>query len=265
MKRMRKIIRIDEEKCDGCGQCILACAEGALALVDGKARLVGEVYCDGIGACIGQCPQGALTIVERNAQEFDEEAVKKHLRTAAHSSLHSGSEQEDTLACGCPSSVMTTLNRKQPAEENNRDSEAVSELGHWPVKLQLLGPDAAFLKGADLVLLADCAAAAHPDLHSQVLRDHAVAMGCPKLDNLEAHIIRLSEILERAVPRSLTVVHMEVPCCRAFLIAAREAVSRSGIDVPLSYIVIGRDGSVIHEGASCSPCAEHPGIVTLTP
>ncbi|HOO44730.1 MAG TPA: 4Fe-4S binding protein, partial [Deltaproteobacteria bacterium] len=217
MKRMRKIIRIDEEKCDGCGQCILACAEGALALVDGKARLVGEVYCDGIGACIGQCPQGALTVVERQADEFDEEAVKKHLRTAAHGGVHSGSEQEDTLACGCPSSVMTTLNRKQPAASNNRDHEAVSELGHWPVKLQLLGPDAAFLKGADLVLLADCAAAAHPDLHSQVLRDHAVAMGCPKLDNLEAHIIRLSEILERAVPRSLTVVHMEVPCCRAFL------------------------------------------------
>ncbi|MBN2298646.1 MAG: 4Fe-4S binding protein [Deltaproteobacteria bacterium] len=263
MKKMRQIIEIDEEKCNGCGQCILACAEGALALVDGKARLVGEIYCDGIGACLGECPQGALTIVERQADEFDEEAVRKHLPSPRQDNILPDKAREKTLACGCSSSVMTTLTRKPGSAQSNASHEGVSELGHWPVKLQLLGPDAPFLKGVDLLLLADCAAAAYPDLHSRLLRDNAVAMGCPKLDNLEAHISRLSGILAGAVPRSLTVVHMEVPCCRAFLSAAREAIRRSGIDVPLKYIVIGRDGTIIEEGRACSSCEAAPGAVTL--
>lgn len=263
MKKMRPIIEIDEEKCNGCGKCILACAEGALALVNGKARLVGEIYCDGIGACLGECPEGALTIVERHADQFDEEAVKKHLNSYGQGAILHETPHEKTLACGCPSSVMTTLEHKEDSYQGESVREAVSELGHWPVKLQLLGPDAPFLKGADLILLADCAAAAYPDLHTRVLRNNAVAMGCPKLDDLEAHIERLSWIIKGAVPKSLTVVHMEVPCCRAFLSAAHEAICRAGIDVPLRFIVISRHGNIIKEGPSRSACPGRPGPVIL--
>ena len=254
MKKFRQIIEIDEEKCNGCGQCILACAEGALALVDGKARLVGEIYCDGIGACIGDCPEGALTIVERPADEFDEKAVEEQMKKKHSSEIMIESAPEKSLACGCPSSVMTTLQKKPQAQSSGTHNEGVSELGQWPVKLQLLGPNALFLKGANLVLLADCASAAYPNLHQQLLRDKAVAMGCPKLDDLEAHIARLSEILKGALLKSMTVVHMEVPCCEAFLSAAREAIRRSGVDVPLNYKVIGRSGAIIEEGEVNNSC-----------
>ena len=263
MKKMRQIIEIDEEKCTGCGHCILACAEGALALVDGKAKLVGEIYCDGIGACIGDCPEGALTIVERRADEFDEEAVKEQMQKKHCSGIAIESAPTKPLACGCPSSVMTTLEKKPPTHLNTTPLEVESELGHWPVKLQLLGSNAPFLKGADLILLADCAAAAYPNLHQHLLKDKAVAMGCPKLDDLEAHIQRLAEILEGALPQSLTVVHMEVPCCNAFLSAAREAIRCSGVDVPLKYIIIGREGTIKEEGDECSSCEKDPGLVSL--
>ncbi|HHO75829.1 MAG TPA: 4Fe-4S ferredoxin [Deltaproteobacteria bacterium] len=264
MKKVRQIIEIDEERCNGCGQCILACAEGALALVDGKARLVGEIYCDGIGACIGECPEGALTIVRREADEFDENAVNEKTKRQRPNAVIMGEPSEhETLACGCPSSAMTTLPVRPRTALEGASQDVESHLGHWPVKLQLLGHNASFLKGADLVLLADCAAAAYPDLHQRVLRGNAVAMGCPKLDDLEAHIVRLAEILKGAFLKSLTVVHMEVPCCRAFLSAAREAIRRSGIDVPLKYIVIGRSGTIIDEGLPCSSCEAAPGEVTL--
>lgn len=263
MKMKRQIIQIDEEKCTGCGQCILACAEGALALVNGKAKLVGEIYCDGIGACIGQCPEGALTIVEREADEFDEEAVEKHLQNKHTSGINIEDTPQKTLACGCPSSVMTTLEKKLHADPVGTPHAGVSELGHWPIKLQLLSPHAPFLKGADLILLADCAATAYPNLHQHLLKDRAVAMGCPKLDNLEAHIQRLAEILKGACPKSLTVVHMEVPCCKAFVSAAHEAIHRSGLHVPLSYIVVGRDGTVVEEGQACSSHEKAPSLVTL--
>ncbi|HPR52078.1 MAG TPA: 4Fe-4S binding protein [Deltaproteobacteria bacterium] len=263
MKKMRQIIQIDEEKCTGCGQCILACAEGALALVDGKAKLVGEIYCDGIGACIGECPEGALTIVEREADEFDEDAVEKHLQNAHKSGINIEDSPQKTLACGCPSSVMTTLEKKRQSDPAGTPLAGVSELGHWPIKLQLLGPHAPFLRGADLILLADCAAAAYPNLHQHLLKDRAVAMGCPKLDNLETHIQRLAEILKGASPQSLTVVHMEVPCCKAFVSAAHEAIRRSGVHVPLNYIVIARDGTIMEEGQACSSREKTHGLVTL--
>ncbi|MBN2297744.1 MAG: 4Fe-4S binding protein [Deltaproteobacteria bacterium] len=263
MKKMRQIIEIDEEKCTGCGQCILACAEGALALVDGKARLVGEIYCDGIGACIGECPEGALTIVERKADEFDEEAVEKHLQNKHKDGINIEDAPQKTLACGCPSSVMTTLAKKKQTNQGETHNNGVSELGHWPIKLQLLGDHAPFIKGADLLLLADCAAAAYPNLHQHLLKNRAVAMGCPKLDNLEAHIQRLAEILKGALLKSLTVVHMEVPCCKAFVSAAHEAIRRSGVNVPLNYIIIGRDGTIMKEGRQWFSCETTPGLVAL--
>jgi Pyruvate/2-oxoacid:ferredoxin oxidoreductase delta subunit len=240
---MRQIIEIDEEKCNGCGQCILSCAEGALALVDGKARLVGEVYCDGLGACIGECPEGALKIIEREAEDFDEKAVEDLLAKQKQSA-----PQEATLACGCPGSMAMSL-EKSPSTGPGSGPEIASTLSHWPIKLQLLGPGAPFLQGADLLLLADCTAAAFPNLHQKLLPGRVVALGCPKLDDLEAHITRLAEILKVAHPRSLTVVHMEVPCCRGFVFAAEEALKRSGVSLPLSRIMISRNGDILEEVA----------------
>jgi ferredoxin len=239
MKKTRKIIEIDEAKCNGCGQCILSCAEGALRLVDGKAKLVGDIFCDGLGACIGECPEGALKIIDRPADAFDEKAVEVHLGKT-------GEENNNkTLLCGCPSSAMMELKKSPCSDDTAPAGAAVSQLGHWPVKLQLLGPQAPFLKNADLVLLADCVAVAYPDLHKKILKDRAIAIGCPKLDDLEAHIERLVQILAGAQPNSLTVVHMEVPCCSGFLYAATEAIERSGVKVPLKRIIISRSGEVL--------------------
>ncbi len=251
MSAKRKIIEIDEEKCNGCGQCILSCAEGALALVDGKAKLVGDLFCDGLGACIGDCPEDALKIVEREADEFDEAAVEERLRAGA---VPSGGHEparpeavEGALPCGCPSSQVMSLEPKGQAGGGEPAGEIRSELGHWPIKLQLLGPAAPFLKGADLMLMADCVAVTVPDLHRKFLKGSAVAIGCPKLDDLEAHIQRLADILQGARPRSLTTVFMEVPCCHGFLYAAEEAIQRSGVDLPLYQIMIGRNGEILRQ------------------
>ena len=251
MQNRRKIIEIDDEKCTGCGECMLACAEGALELVDGKAKLVGDIYCDGLGACIGECPEGALKVIERDAEEFDEAAVEELLKERDAESK----PVENPMACGCPGSTAMTMERSGRAGSDECAGEIASELGHWPIKLQLLNPKAPFLKGADLLLLADCAAAAYPDLHRKLLRGHAVAMGCPKLDDLEAHINKLAQVLEEACPKSLTVAHMEVPCCKGFMFAAEKAIELAGVDMPLHCIVIARAGEVlsgeglVHEAA----------------
>jgi NAD-dependent dihydropyrimidine dehydrogenase PreA subunit len=201
MKKTRKIIEIDENKCNGCGLCILSCAEGALKLIDGKARLVGDILCDGIGACIGECPQGALTIVEREADAFNEDAVEHHLRTKQpHGAVQSGPAM---LACGCPSSSIMTLKAKTLGQKENLCAEMNSQLGHWPVKLQLLSPAAPFLKGSNMLLMADCCGVASPTLHNKLLKGRTVAIACPKLDDVEKHIGRLAEILAQATRKRL--------------------------------------------------------------
>lgn len=230
MKRARKIIAIDEEKCTGCGQCVISCAEGALQIVGGKAKLVGEIYCDGFGACVGRCPEGALSIVEREAEEFDEAAVRELLRRRA--------QPAESLPCGCPGTGGEPGAAQPP-----------SMLGHWPIKLQLLRPSMPFLQGAPLVLLADCAAVAFPDLHRKILRGNAIATGCPKLDDLHAHIRRLAEIIKGARPRSITVVHMEVPCCGGLAFAAKQAMLDGGAEIPLRRIIISIRGELLEEEA----------------
>lgn len=251
MSETRKMVEIDEEKCTGCGECIITCAEGALELIDGKAKLVGDVYCDGLGACIGECPEGALTIIEREAEAFDEAAVEERLhrvKVASHQHPHGGAKaDEPTLACGCPSSQTMVLDHGKSASEEGPAGTIQSALGHWPIKLQLLGPGAPFLKDSDLILLADCTAASFPDLHRRLLAGRTIAMGCPKLDDLEAHITRLADILEGAHPRSLTVAYMEVPCCYGFVHAAQEAVKRSGVDLAVGRLKIGRKGEILEE------------------
>jgi len=242
MRRKRKVIEIDESKCTGCGECVNACAEGALAIVDGKAKLVGEVYCDGLGACLGECPEGALKILERDAEEFSEEAVKERAQRLEEEPL-----PELAPACGCPGARAMTLDRECASAGDETGPEIPSALGHWPVKLQLLGPKAPFLRGADLLLVADCAGISWPGMHRTLLGGKAVAIGCPKLDDLDAHIERLAEILAEAKPRSLTVVHMEVPCCRGFVHAAEQAIEKAGIRLPLRRLMISRGGRVLEE------------------
>jgi Pyruvate/2-oxoacid:ferredoxin oxidoreductase delta subunit len=193
----RPIIVIDEELCDGCGECITACAEGALKIVDGKAKMIADRFCDGFGVCLGECPQGALTIEEREADPFDEEAVKEHLAV--------------------------------------RDAP----LKQWPIKLGLLSPLSPFLRGADFVLAADCAGFAHSEFHQKLLGDRPFAIACPKLDDPNRNIDRLTDIFKAAELSSITILRMEVPCCGGLEMMAKMAMERAGVEVPLSFEVIG--------------------------
>ncbi len=233
-KTIRKIIQIDEEKCNGCGDCISSCAEGALALVNGKAKLVKDQYCDGLAACLKECPQGALHIIEREAEEFNEEAVKGYLEQKK--------KAERTSPCGCPGSAV-----KEFAARPNLTAVAGrqdSKLTHWPVQLTLVPPGAKFLNGADVMLIAHCVPFAYPNLHADFLKDHAVLIACPKLDDAEAHLVKLTDIIKKSKFKSLTVVRMEVPCCGGLTFFAKKALAASGIDLPFKEIVIGINGEV---------------------
>jgi NAD-dependent dihydropyrimidine dehydrogenase PreA subunit len=247
MKSQRPIIEIDEELCTGCGECILACAEGALEIVDGKAKLVGEILCDGLGACLGECPEGALTVVEREAEGFDEGAVEDRLKAIGRASEPEPTPAVPPPGCGCPGAASLDMEKARMAACTEPTEAIPSTLGHWPVKLQLLGPQAPFLKGADLLLLADCVGVAFPKVHQELLPGKAVAIGCPKLDDLQAHIDRLAEILSGARPRSLTVAIMEVPCCGGLVFAAQKALECSGVDIPLKTVIISRMGEILAE------------------
>ena len=237
MKKLRDIIEIDEKLCDGCGQCILECAEGALEIVDGKARLVGEIFCDGLGACLSGCPTGALKIVRREADGYDEEAVEKRLD-------HMQQQKAQPLAspsCGGE----RPMELKPASGREGSQTTYASGLGHWPVKLQLLPTSAPFLKDADLVLLADCAAAAMPDLHQNFLPGKAIALACPKLDDFQAHLNKLAAVLEQSPPRSLTVLRMEVPCCKGLEVMALEAARKSGLKLDIQSLTLGRGGRIL--------------------
>jgi ferredoxin len=229
--KTRKIVHIDEAKCNGCGACVPSCAEGALRIVDGKARLIAEKYCDGLGACLGECPQDAITVEERAADSFDEEAVTMHLAERGR----------DTTPCACPSASVAQFDVADLAKEREHQP---SLLTHWPVQLTLVPPGAPFLKGADVVLAAHCVPFAHADFHRDFLPGHSLLIACPKLDDFRAHLLKLTEVLKKSDIRSLTVVHMEVPCCSGLSYLAREAVKLSGKDIPVSDVTIGIKGGV---------------------
>ena len=237
IKTLRKIVKIDEEKCNGCGVCVPACVEGALQIVDGKAKLISETYCDGLGACLGECPQGAITIEEREAKEFDEESTQLHMEQMKHTT--------DELPCGCSSATVTQF---EPPEATRITPSAgayqPSTLQHWPVQLTLVPPTAPFLQGADLVLAADCVPFAYAGFHQDFLRNHSLLVACPKLDDYQAHLNKLTEILSQSSVKSLTIVHMEVPCCFGIVHMARQAIQLSGKDIPLKEITIGIKGDV---------------------
>jgi len=234
-KTIRKIIKIDEEKCNGCGVCVPSCAEGALQIIDGKARLISEIYCDGLGACLGECPEGAISIEERQADEFNEEAVKQH--------LHLKEPAEEELPCGCSSSTVAQFeSRVNTGAVDVAEAILESKLGHWPVQLTLVPPHAPFLQGADVVLAADCVPFAYAGFHQDFLREHALLVACPKLDDFQAHLEKLTEILRVAEVRSLTVVHMEVPCCSGLAHMARQALLASGKQILVEEVIIGVRG-----------------------
>jgi NAD-dependent dihydropyrimidine dehydrogenase PreA subunit len=251
----RNIIRIDEEKCDGCGLCVPACEEGAIRIIEGKARLVSEIYCDGLGACLGQCPQGAISVEEREAEPFDPEAVADHLRKP---SIEKSPLPPVAESSGCPGSMLRRLPQVSPMpkphvdwEDPEQTTTPESKLGHWPVQLALLPPVGPIWEDADVLIAADCVPFAMPDFHNRLLAGKTVAVGCPKLDNLAAYTEKLTEIFAHNSIRSVTVAHMEVPCCTGILIATKQALQRSGSsDIELHDVVVGIRGSVL-EGAPC--------------
>ena len=241
MKVIRKIIQIDEELCDGCGQCVPGCAEGALEIIDGKARVIADKYCDGLGACIGECPTGALTIIEREADEFDEEAVEEL--------LSSREPETDAAPSGCPSAKIQTLSPASPCQEFNQPkgiaSNEASNLSHWPIKIRLVPPHASFLKGADILVLADCCGGAYPHLNRDFIAGKVVMMGCPKFDEVPEYINKFEQIFKTADIRSVTVVIMEVPCCSGMSTIVKKGLEAAGASVPVKEVVIGIKGQIV--------------------
>jgi ferredoxin len=230
----RQIIHIDEERCTGCGDCVPACAEGALEVVDGKVRVVEEVLCDGLGACLGECPEGALTIEEREAPEFDEEAVGRRLLDLGRVA---GEHSSGAIPSGCPGSLSMMLRSGgQPETDPGRPAESL--LGNWPVQLGLVNPLAPFLRGADLLIAADCAPAAYRMFHEDFLEGRSLVIACPKLDDAGAHMEKLAEVFHTAQPRSVTVLHMEVPCCFGLSTLVARAAAMAGLDAPVEEAVI---------------------------
>lgn len=247
MKVFRKIIEIDEELCDGCGNCVPSCAEGALEIVDGKARVIAEIYCDGLGACLGDCPQNALQIVEREADDFDEQAVEELLA----SQKAAAAAVQETAACACGSASFETLTPLTPCQQANQPlanplaGQGDSALSHWPVQIRLVPPAAPFLKNSDLLVAADCTPLAYPHFHRDLLQNRVVMMGCPKFDDAEAYIQKFTEIFSTAELRSVTIAIMEVPCCSSMRGIIGEAMKRSGKQVDVEEVVIGTRGEIV--------------------
>lgn len=267
----RKIIEIDEAKCNGCGLCIPNCQEGALQLIDGKARLVSDLFCDGLGACIGECPQGAIRIVEREAEPYDERKVisvlagkgsntirahMKHLKDHGEFKLleiaraylaENGiappePEAPEKLPCGCPGTLAKKL---APKPAGQSFSGGASALRQWPIQLKLLNPAAEYFDGADLLVAADCVAYAHGGFHRDFLAGRILIVFCPKLDSdLEGYVAKLAEIFRRHDIRSVTVARMEVPCCGGTAAIVQEALRQAGRELKIQIKIVGLNGEV---------------------
>lgn len=266
---LRKIIKIDEDLCTGCGQCVIGCSEGALEIIEGKAKVVNEVFCDGLGACIGDCPEGALEIIERKALEFDEEEVEKHLESLSHKeevklnqvkqivAEHShqcgcASTQEDseiTLenhVCSCASAETMVFN--EPEDQSVITGKVSSALRQWPVQMHLINPAAPYFQGADVILTADCVAYAFGEYHNKYLKGHSIAIACPKLDQgREIYIEKIRSWFDDAKINTLTVMRMQIPCCGGLLGLAQEAAKRANRKVPIKYIIVSVEGEIFKE------------------
>lgn len=267
----REIVRIDETRCDGCGLCVPACAEGAIKIIDGKARLIADNLCDGLGACLGHCPKDAIIIEKRDAAEFDEAAVEVHLQAEGkplpaqhgHAATHDHGRPGHGGGCpsaqvqsfgtpgmvpghggGCPSAALRSFPAPTPAVLDDSSGNRSSQLRQWPVQMHLVPPTAPFLRGADLLLAADCVPFAYADFHKDFLQGKALLIGCPKLDDGQAYLQKLTAMLQVNEIKSLTVLHMEVPCCSGLVMIARQAIAASGKEVPLTTVRIGIQGEI---------------------
>ncbi len=243
MKVIRKIIEIDEELCDGCGNCVPACAEGALVVENGKARVVKDQFCDGLGACLGDCPTGALRVVEREADEFDDAAVEEYL-----SDKEKGRREGEFIHTGCPSARIQTFDTSHAKEKSDSSDMNLGEgslLSNWPVQITLVPSNAPFLKGADLLVVADCVPLAYQNFHRDFLKGKAVMMGCPKFDNIQEYIDKFAQICRIAGLKSITSLIMEVPCCSALPMIVRKGLEKAAKLIPMEEVVIGTRGQIL--------------------
>lgn len=235
---IRRIINIDEEKCNGCGICAQACHEGAIGMVDGKAKLLRDDYCDGLGDCLPTCPTGAITFVEREAAAYDEAAVKRNMEEKKNQKKSAGS-----TPCGCPGSNARAIKRVESGELRAADYSE-SRLMQWPVQIKLAPLNALYFDGAKLLIAADCSAYAYAAFHEKFIKGHITLIGCPKLDNTD-YSEKLTEIIKNNDIKSVTVVRMEVPCCGGIEHAAKTALQNSGKFIPWQVVTISTDGKII--------------------
>ncbi len=239
----RKIVNIDEKKCNGCGLCVTACHEKAIELVNGKAKLVSDIYCDGLGDCLPHCPTGAIEIVERESEAYDEKAVKARQKES----------HKEPLPCGCPGTAAKSIKRSATnsvklnsiIKNTSAEETPVSQLTQWPVQLRLINTKAPYLEGANLLIAADCTAYAYGNFHRDFIKDHITVIGCPKLDDNQYYKEKLSEILSNNNIKSITVVRMEVPCCSGIVSSVKSAMLESKVIVPYREVIIGTDGRII--------------------
>jgi NAD-dependent dihydropyrimidine dehydrogenase PreA subunit len=244
---VREMVKIDEDLCNGCGLCVPGCHEGALQIIDGKARLISDLMCDGLGACIGQCPQGAIAIEKREAERYDEIKVMEILATKGKNTLvaHHG---------GCPGSRTMTIDRSavlaaEGSPEAADDNGSLnSELRQWPVQMHLINPQAPYYRNADIVIAADCVAYAMGDFHQRHLKGKSLAIACPKLDsNMEVYINKITAMIDHANINTITVMIMQVPCCGGLLQIVKSAANAAQRKVPIKLMVVGIEGKVIQE------------------
>jgi NAD-dependent dihydropyrimidine dehydrogenase PreA subunit len=232
----RDILKIDEELCNGCGQCVPNCQEGALQVIDGKVRLVSELMCDGLGACIGHCPEGAITIESREAEPYSETVVMKHSLNQAHE------------GDGCPGSRTMVIERPDTMAFATTTNDQASELRQWPVQMHLVNPNASYFAGSDLLLAADCTAFSVGNFHTKHLKGKSLAIACPKLDQgTQVYIEKLTAMIDNAKINTITVMMMEVPCCGGLLQMVKTALANSTRKVPVKKIIVGINGNVLRE------------------
>ena len=234
-KMVRNIVFIDEEKCDGCGLCIPTCVEGALKIINGKAKLLSDRYCDGLGACLGQCPHDAIEIREMEAEQFDEVAATTHVKQ-----VEQESKAKEMFTSSTP--FNTTINQNKPTiTPTTKESKYQgSILDQWPIQLALVSPNAPFFDKADILLVADCVPFAYADFHKDFLKNNTLLVACPKLDDFKSHLEKLAKIMELSHIRSITILHMDIPCCSGLMHMAKQAILKSGKDIPLNEVTINK-------------------------
>jgi len=238
-RQTRKIVLIDEEKCDGCGACVPDCAEGAIQVIDGKAKLMAENLCDGLGNCLGACPQGAISIEERPADGFDEAAVEQHLQSLTDA-------KSEPMPCGCPGTMMRKLKLDDTELDTAADTSCrKSRLGQWPVQLTLLPVTGDIWRDADVLLAADCVPFAMPDFHERLLAGKTLAVACPKLDDPEAYVGKLATVFASNSIKSITIARMEVPCCGGLEQIVHTALERAGVTINVNVVIVGAHGKTL--------------------